>query len=50
MDSLTTSQVLFLIVLGVIALGIMAFAVFVLATSTWGATERWQQRHIRQRP
>jgi len=48
-DSLTTSQVLFLIVLGIIALGIMAFAGYVLSTSMWGATERWQERRSSRR-
>ncbi|MBX7161227.1 MAG: hypothetical protein K1X95_13135 [Acidimicrobiia bacterium] len=44
MQSITTSQVLFLIVLGAIALGIMAFGLYVVSTSMWGVTQRWQAR------
>lgn len=44
MQSISTSQVIFLIVLGIIALGIMGFAVYMFSTSMWGATQRWQAR------
>lgn len=44
MQSITMSQVLFLIVLAIIALGIMAFGVYVVSTSMWGVTQRWQER------
>lgn len=44
MQSITTSQVIFLIVLGIIALAIMGFAVYMFSISMWGAAERWQAR------
>ncbi|MFN8106108.1 MAG: hypothetical protein U0U69_16815 [Acidimicrobiia bacterium] len=44
MQTITTSQVLFLIVLAIVALVIFAVAAFVFSTSMWGVTERWQAR------
>lgn len=49
MESITTSQVLFLVALAAVAIVILAFAVFMLSTTVWGATQRWQARkHVRR--
>lgn len=44
MQSITTSQVLFLIVLAVVALVIFGVGLYIFSISMWGVAERWQAR------
>lgn len=43
------AQVIFSVALGIIALIITVFAVYVLSTTVWGSTERWQLRRTSRR-
>lgn len=46
---LDTAQIVFSIFLGIIALIITLFAIFVLSTSVWGSSRRWQLRRSSRR-